>query len=291
MNVFDHIITRVIRFSVAVILLVYILRCVRGLIIEPTSGSTRDFNISSTFPFIPTEPRSLSDCRRLFLGTPIASFNLSADYWASLKVFEAAVVDSLVGQVAEGFSQQLPSMYKAMHFLAAQPTVKHACETGFNLGHSAFNFLTANRQSVVHSFDLGKHGYARVMAEFMSKRFPGRFFIHFGDSSETLPEFIRSNPNYRCDLLFVDGEHTFNGARADLMNFAAIANVENGAVVVLDDYPSLPFDCNVGVAWEDIRRWGYVHEVMRCFYPPKRERGFTIGRVVSRPSVAWKRIN
>ena len=125
------------------------------------------------------------------------------------------------------------------------------------------------------------------MAEFMSKRFPGRFFVHFGDSTKTVPEFIRSNPDYRCDLLYVDGGHTYDVALADIMNFASVANVENGAVIVFDDYPSTMFDLAFGVAWEDFRRWGYIEEKMRCFFAPSNNRGFSIGYVLRRPSIEW----
>lgn len=253
--------------------------------------SKPDFDkaVSPNFAFLPARHRTLDDCRQLFVDTPVANFTMSTDYQALVKHFEAATVEAHKGQGVEGYSHQLPSMYLMMHFLAAQPRVRHVCETGFNLGHSSFNLLTANRRVVVHSFDLGNHEYAHVMAEFMSKQFPGRFFIHFGDSTKTVPEFIRSNPDYRCDLLYVDGGHTYDVALADMMNFASVANVENGAVIVFDDYPSVLFNLKFGVAWEDIRRWGYVEESMRCFYPPDNLRGFTIGRVLSRPSVEWSR--
>lgn len=257
------------------------------LLVYDRTTSEPEFDDAFDFPFLSARHGSSGDCRQLFVDTAVANFTLSADYQASVKRFEEAIAAALKRQSFEGHSHQLPSMYLTMHFLASQPRVRHVCETGFNLGHSSFNFLTANRQLIVHSFDLGSHRYAHSMAEFMSKQFPGRFFVHFGDSTKTVPDFIRSDPDYRCDLLYVDGGHTYNVALADMMNFASAANVENGALIVFDDYPSVMFE--LGVAWEDIRRWGYVRESMRCFYPNDRNRGFTIGRVVKRPSIEWSR--
>jgi Methyltransferase domain len=258
------------------------------VVIRTETVAKAEIDVSEKLSFLPPRHRRLDDCRRLFVESAVANFNMSADYWALVKEFENATVLALKGgSAAEGFSHQVPSQYLTMHFLASQPTVKHVCETGFNVGHSSFNFLTANRQLIVHSFDLGNHDYAHVMAEFMSKRFPGRFFVHFGDSTKTVPEFIRSNPEYRCDLLYVDGGHTYDVALADMMNFASVANVENGAIMVFDDYPSTLFNLVFGTAWEDVRRWGYIEEKMRCFFAPKNDRGFTIGRVLRRPSVEW----
>ena len=163
--------------------------------------------------------------------------------------------------------------------------MRSVCETGFNLGHSSFNYLTANGRAVVHSFDLGSHRYARKMAAYVSRQFPGRFYAHFGDSTETVPEFARAHPDHRCQLIYVDGGHTYPVAMADLLNLAAMADVDDGNVVVFDDYPTqLEFSRPLGWAWENVRRWGYVRELLRCSLGNQQfQRGFVIGTVVRRP--------
>jgi len=73
----------------------------------------------------------------------------------------------------------------------------------------------------------------------MSRRFPNRFFVHFGDSTRKVPEFALAHPNHRCNFIYVDGGHTYSVAMADLINMAAIADVDAGNVIKFDDYPTL----------------------------------------------------
>jgi len=161
--------------------------------------------------------------------------------------------------------------------------------TGFNLGHSSFGYLTASSHVVVHSFDLGSHRYAHKMAAYIDRQFRGRFFAHFGDSTSTVPEFVRAHPDHRCQLIYVDGGHTYPVAMADLLNMAAMADVDAGNVIIFDDYPTLKaFPRPFGWAWEDMRRWGYVRELLRCSFENRQfQRGFVVGTVVQRPA-HWK---
>jgi len=131
------------------------------------------------------------------------------------------------------------------------------------------------------------------MSNFMLKHFPGRFFIHLGDSTKTVPTFIQANPTFRCDLIFVDGGHTYAIAKADLENFASIANRSNrDNAIIFDDYPSFaPGATEMGRAWEHMIRRHRVIELMRCMFsnrksiPPSTKieqyvQGFVIGTVI-----------
>lgn len=241
---------------------------------------------SPPFDFVPSAPRSLSDCDDLFgPNTAANTFQLSSEYHTRFRDFEASVNESTVDEEIEGYSLQQPTQHKVIHYLASRSTVRSICETGFNLGHSAFNYLTANRNAVVHSFDLGIHRYAHKMAAFMRHHFPQRFFAHFGDSTLTVPKFAQKHPHHRCHLMFVDGGHTYSVAMADLLNLAAMADVNGGNVIIFDDYPTLKaFTRPFGWAWEDMRRWGYVREMVRCSFKEKQfQRGFVIGTVARRP--------
>ena len=240
------------------------------------------------FDFVPPAPNSLSDCDQLFgRDTAAASFDLSSDYRTRFSAFSAAVNASTANEEIEGFTFQQPTQFKVLHYLAGQPNVRSICETGFNLGHSSFNYLTANRHAVVHSFDLGIHQYAHRMSEYLRSEFPSRFFVHFGDSTQTVPEFVRARPHHRCDFIYVDGGHTYPVAMADLLNLAAMANVEAGNVIMFDDYPTLKaFPRPFGWAWENMRRWGYVRELVRCSFENKQfQRGFVVGTVIRRPVI------
>jgi hypothetical protein len=245
---------------------------------------------TTVFDFVPRQPRSLSDCEELFIGTPASKFNMSIDYWNGLHEFESAVNRSTLGQIIEGYTFQQPTQFKTIHVLAGKAFVHTICETGFNMGHSSFNYLTANPNAVVHSFDMGEHQYAHTMAQYMTTRFPGRFFIHFGDSKQTIPQFIRANPHFRCDMIYVDGGHTYPVAFADLVNLASITNVVERNLIIFDDYPTVKaFNRLFGWAWDDVVRWGYVHEFLRCSFKNKQyQRGFVVGNVIKRPTVTIK---
>jgi len=194
-------------------------------------------------------------------------------------------------KILEGHSGTLPKQMLVLHYLAGRPAVRSVCETGFNIGHSSFNFLTASRQSVVHSFDVGHYPYTEPMARFMTATFPGRFSLHVGDSGTTVPKFIRANPDFRCDVIFVDGGHNYDNAFADLSNLIPVVNRSNAdSVIILDDYPTLPYaGQGVGNAWEDVRRSRSIVELMRCMFshemaPPSAaslrglyQRGFVVG--------------
>lgn len=57
--------------------------------------------------------------------------------------------------------------------------------------------------------------------------------VEWGDSHETLPQFLKENPDHRCDLLSIDGEHTPSGVLKDLQALLPVANP--GATVLIDD--------------------------------------------------------
>lgn len=239
-------------------------------------ASSKDFDLN----FIPA---NLEGCEQLFANTSAARFSMSLNYLLRQKAFDVAVQKATYGLPIEGFSRQMREQYLVLHYLARQLVARSVCETGFNMGHSSFNYLTANNRIVVNSFDLGLHPYAYVMSEYLRNLFPSRFFVHFGNSTQTIPNFIRANPGFRCDLMFVDGGHLYPVALADLRNLASIANLE-GNVIVLDDFPT-DWGSELGMAWDEMTRDGIIKELMRCrFTYSMGVRGFVIGRVVKRPS-------
>src|SRR6218665_3807976 len=229
-------------------------------------------------------PMKYEKCEDLLLNNSIHGIKLSQMNKIKSKDFEEAVSNaSKVSQGIEGHSGQIKGEYLIMHHLAGQAAAKVICETGFNLGHSSFNYLTASEKTVVHSFDIGNYAYAHKMSNFLKKLFPNRFFIHFGDSTKTIPEFIRNNPEFQCDVMFVDGGHVYPVALADIMNFAKIANLKEN-IMIFDDYPTV-WGKGFGKAWDDAIKEGIVKEFMRCTFQESFvvQRGFTIGRVMKKP--------
>ena len=75
------------------------------------------------------------------------------------------------------------------------------------------------------------------MARHFESKYKDRFLITFGDSLESVPEFAKRHPEVKCDVLVVDGGHTFEIAFSDLMNLKPMANKHTN-ILILDDYPN-----------------------------------------------------
>ena len=160
-------------------------------------------------------------------------------------------------------------------FVCSLSFIKTVCETGFNAGHSTLIWLLANPNAKVYSFDLGGHTCTRPMAEYLENRFPGRFTITYGSSTETLPVFRRENPDVNCDMMIVDGGHTVEIASSDFENFYEMANKLN--IVFYDNHPDV---YEIGASWELLKRRGVVTEYFRCQYLESNKHGFTFGQYV-----------
>ena len=111
--------------------------------------------------------------------------------------------------------------------------IKTAMEIGFNAGHSAELFLKNNPDLTLTSFDIGDHNYVLTGKRYIDQAFPGRHTLIIGDSTMSIPKFIRDHPGTNFDLLFIDGCHEFEIAKADLENCRHLAHKDS--IVVMDD--------------------------------------------------------
>jgi predicted O-methyltransferase YrrM len=116
-------------------------------------------------------------------------------------------------------------------------------EIGTRRGHSLCMFVRCNPQPAeIFSFDLWMEGYAGepnpgadlIRRELDKLQFRGN--IHFlpGDSKETVPAFFADPGNpQQIDCVFVDGDHSDEGARTDIRN--VIDHISPGGLLVFDD--------------------------------------------------------
>jgi predicted O-methyltransferase YrrM len=117
--------------------------------------------------------------------------------------------------------------------LAARPGVRLICEVGFNCGFSSWAFLSASPSVRVWSFDLANYDYSAAAKEHVDELFPGRHTLIRGDSHHEIPALAKAQEELRFDVMFVDGDHSPEGARADLRDLRALATPDT--VVVMDD--------------------------------------------------------
>lgn len=103
-------------------------------------------------------------------------------------------------------------------------------EIGFNAGHSANLFLYINPTSNVLSFDIGEHDYIKIGKEYIDKTYPNRHTLIIGDSTKTIPIY---ETTIKYDVIFIDGGHSYEVAKADLLNCKKFAHKDT--IVIMDD--------------------------------------------------------
>jgi len=131
----------------------------------------------------------------------------------------------------EGNISEVPAQQVELVFFSK--SVKTALEIGFNAGHSAEIMLENNPELNLISFDLGDHEYSLVGKQFIDMKYPGRHTLIIGDSRISIPKFIKDFPGKTFDLLFIDGGHEYEVAKADLENCKHLAHKES--LFILDD--------------------------------------------------------
>jgi len=133
--------------------------------------------------------------------------------------------------IVEGYSQQIPLQINDLKILAKN--AKTIMEIGFNGGHSSQFFLELNPLNTVLSFDLGLYDCVAAGKEYIDSKFPGRHRLILGDSTQTVPAYIKENPDVTFDFIFIDGGHDYPVAKADLDNCRLLATKDT--LVAIDD--------------------------------------------------------
>jgi predicted O-methyltransferase YrrM len=173
--------------------------------------------------------------------------------------------------IIEGYSQQIPNQVYDLKRLISDPKVKTAMEIGFNAGHSADVFLGANPSLHLTSFDLGAHEYVTAAKEYIDKTYPSRHTLILGDSTTTIPAHKQTT----YDLIFIDGGHEYEIAKADLLNCRRFA--DENTIVIMDDTMFMnergwlaPFNVGPSRAWLGGIDFDVIVELERHHYRPFR---------------------
>lgn len=132
----------------------------------------------------------------------------------------------------EGYSQQVSQQVSDLINLTNKPNI-NVMEIGFNAGHSAEVFLQNNTELTLTSFDLGEHNYVTTAKEYIDTTYPNRHKLFLGDSRTTIPIYLKNNKDTKFDIIFIDGGHQYEIAKADMENCFHLAHKDT--IVVLDD--------------------------------------------------------
>lgn len=122
------------------------------------------------------------------------------------------------------------------------------CETGFNYGKSSMAALLAGFR--VYSFDVQQHAYSDGAARIVDTIWPGLFTMTKGSSFDTLPKLAAENPDIKCDIISIDGMHTYDGVVNDFKNFQKMAAPR--ALVLIDDIGPKYIGGDLHKAWQEL---------------------------------------
>ena len=139
-----------------------------------------------------------------------------------------------------GSAKHNPKAVEIYAALASAPSIKTICEVGYNWGATALMWLDASITAKARgiSFDLAERLYTNATLQYLNSVYDNRLTLIAGDSTETIPRFTKEHMNgdFACDLIFVDGDHSFEGESLNLKNFRELTQCGSaGSVYIMDD--------------------------------------------------------
>lgn len=113
--------------------------------------------------------------------------------------------------------------------------IKTIAEIGLNAGHSLLNFIeNCPELEKIVSFDINYHPYTAIAVQYFNRFYKNLFFFVEGDSTVKVPEFATQFPKQKFDLIYIDGNHTYDYLKSDVINCKKLAHQET--VLWIDDY-------------------------------------------------------
>lgn len=146
---------------------------------------------------------------------------------------------------------QLHAYYEQV--LGNKNKMRRICELGFNGGHSALMWASLfNGDLELLSFDLCTDKRCDIGEAFIHKMFPNiRLKIIRGDSTKTVPNYVLTNTNVKCDFISIDSDRFGSVASFIILNMRYFA-AQNHTVAfeVADDMSSVSFLETMELAWK-----------------------------------------
>lgn len=127
-------------------------------------------------------------------------------------------------------------------------------EIGTFCGGSASLMMSHNYETVLHcidplhvisnQYDIVKNNIVR----FNKNNYEVNVYKKFSNDKNFIEELI--NSNFTTDILFIDGDHSYNGVINDFNNFEQFVNKKG--YIVFDDYNDYMYSPEVKIAVDDI---------------------------------------
>ena len=152
--------------------------------------------------------------------------------------------------------------------------VKTVLEIGFNAGHSSEFFLSHDSVTVT-SFELSMEKSILIGKQYIDEKYPERHELIYGDSTVTIPKFEMR----KFDLIFIDGGHEVEVARADIANCMRFARPDTILIidgVVYEHAWAAKYTVGPTRAWREFIQISVLEETFHCDFSDGR--GMSIGR-------------
>lgn len=160
-----------------------------------------------------------------------------------------------------GSMRSNPAAVKYYSAVAKDPSIRTICEVGYNWGASSLVWLHSNPRARVFSFDLFDRAYTNATYAWLNQRYNGRLKMIAGDSSVTIPTFAnKHNRHVSCDLVIVDGDHSYEGELANARNFRKVARC-GGSHYIMDDCDCTHRKNPITQAWAKAVQMGFIMPV------------------------------
>lgn len=113
-----------------------------------------------------------------------------------------------------------------MLYLQSHPSVRYY---GWELDEamwSKYQFMNPTNMSI-------KRWASRTALHLLQQHFPDRCNVTFGDAHRDILPFFAARPALRCNVLSVDGDHSFSGVMSDLEQLGP--RLDEGGLILVDD--------------------------------------------------------
>lgn len=166
----------------------------------------------------------------IILSHSLVAVDLSLDQYLENKGFSLCPAHS---KKNEGYMTE-PQKQQFIQRLASYRTISSILEIGLNAGHSAENFFQHCKAiNTFVSFDINIHPYTQHAADYLQEKYGQRFIFITGDSKQKVPEFLNSFPQQKFDLIYIDGDHRYDGCKSDIINCKQLAH--KNTILWIDD--------------------------------------------------------
>jgi predicted O-methyltransferase YrrM len=194
--------------------------------------------------------------------TTLARYATSASTWTEILAFHSRLAsDDYVRQLDRYYRSALKrfgdawwhlDIVNVLYAAAKLQQSRNYLEIGVRRGRSCAAVAEGNSGVNIFACDMWVQDYAGmenpgqdyVLSELKEHGHNGKISFLNGSSHELVPKLFEEQPDLRFDLITVDGDHSEEGAYADLCN--VIPRLAPGGILVFDDiaHPLHPYLVN-----------------------------------------------